>query len=266
MRFGRWDEILAEPEPPEYLPIVARAAALRARRRLRRARASTPRPRRAEGVPRGAREGRRRTPTFGNNTGDRRSSPSPSTCSTGEIAVPRRASSTRASPRCARRVAREDELRYDEPPDWIQPVRHALGAALLARRAAPPRPRRSTARTSRAARERLVALRPRRAPASCRRRTPRRPRCRSASSGRVEQGRRQDPVALPLPAGRVKAVRPPPLCATAAARPTARSSRPSTLRCPSVRTPCCRSWSCRRSCPCRRSPSRPAGPGASWSR
>jgi predicted Zn-dependent protease len=28
-------------------------------------------------------------------------------------------------------VAREDGLRYDEPPDWIQPVRHALGAALL---------------------------------------------------------------------------------------------------------------------------------------
>ena len=28
-------------------------------------------------------------------------------------------------------VAREDRLRYDEPPDWIQPVRHPLGAALL---------------------------------------------------------------------------------------------------------------------------------------
>ena len=28
-------------------------------------------------------------------------------------------------------VAREDKLRYNEPPDWIQPVRHALGAALL---------------------------------------------------------------------------------------------------------------------------------------
>jgi Flp pilus assembly protein TadD len=28
-------------------------------------------------------------------------------------------------------VAREDKLRYDEPPDWIQPVRHALGAVLL---------------------------------------------------------------------------------------------------------------------------------------
>src|SRR6202011_4855552 len=28
-------------------------------------------------------------------------------------------------------VRREDRLRYVEPPDWIQPVRHALGAALM---------------------------------------------------------------------------------------------------------------------------------------
>jgi hypothetical protein len=27
-------------------------------------------------------------------------------------------------------VRREDALRYDEPPDWSQPVRHALHAAL----------------------------------------------------------------------------------------------------------------------------------------
>ena len=28
-------------------------------------------------------------------------------------------------------VEAQDKLRYDEPPDWIQPSRHALGAALL---------------------------------------------------------------------------------------------------------------------------------------
>jgi tetratricopeptide (TPR) repeat protein len=27
---------------------------------------------------------------------------------------------------------REDQLRYSEPPDWIHPIRHALGATLLA--------------------------------------------------------------------------------------------------------------------------------------
>jgi hypothetical protein len=29
-------------------------------------------------------------------------------------------------------VAVEDQLVYDEPPDWIMPVRHTLGAALVA--------------------------------------------------------------------------------------------------------------------------------------
>lgn len=29
-------------------------------------------------------------------------------------------------------VALEDQLAYDEPPGWMQPVRHALGALLLA--------------------------------------------------------------------------------------------------------------------------------------
>jgi len=28
-------------------------------------------------------------------------------------------------------VKREDALRYSEPPDWIQPIRHTLGSALL---------------------------------------------------------------------------------------------------------------------------------------
>ena len=28
-------------------------------------------------------------------------------------------------------VAREDQLRYSEPPDWFVPTRHALGAILL---------------------------------------------------------------------------------------------------------------------------------------
>jgi tetratricopeptide (TPR) repeat protein len=28
-------------------------------------------------------------------------------------------------------VQREEQLRYIEPPDWIQPVRHVLGATLL---------------------------------------------------------------------------------------------------------------------------------------
>jgi len=39
--------------------------------------------------------------------------------------------------RFQRAVAAEDALRYDEPPDWASPVRHQLGAALLAAGMAP---------------------------------------------------------------------------------------------------------------------------------
>jgi len=31
-------------------------------------------------------------------------------------------------------VAAEDQLRYDEPPGWMIPVRHSLGAALMTHR------------------------------------------------------------------------------------------------------------------------------------
>ena len=36
-----------------------------------------------------------------------------------------------ASATLAEAVQLEDKLHYDEPPDWIQPVRHTLGAVLL---------------------------------------------------------------------------------------------------------------------------------------
>ena len=41
------------------------------------------------------------------------------------------ASTTRPSPICAPPVALEDDLPYDEPWGWMQPIRHALGALLL---------------------------------------------------------------------------------------------------------------------------------------
>ena len=34
-------------------------------------------------------------------------------------------------------IVSEDALRYSEPPDWIHPVRHVLGATLLKERRAP---------------------------------------------------------------------------------------------------------------------------------
>ena len=129
MRFGRWEEILAEPEPPDYLPLTralrhyARGVAYAATGRLDEARAE-------QAAFAAARERVDPDATFGNN---------PATALL-DVAAPLldgeilyRAGDIEAGFAALRDAVRqEDSLRYDEPPDWIQPVRHALGAALLA--------------------------------------------------------------------------------------------------------------------------------------
>jgi tetratricopeptide (TPR) repeat protein len=128
MRFGRWDEVLAEPEPPEFAPIS------RSIRHYARAVAYA-----SKGDVAGAEKEqaaflveRARVPkeaTFGNNSGSDVLDVAEHLMK-GEILF--RAGKTDEGIAALREaVAREDKLRYDEPPDWIQPVRHALGAALL---------------------------------------------------------------------------------------------------------------------------------------
>jgi Flp pilus assembly protein TadD len=115
MRFGRWDEIPRGARAGRALPDRARTAPLRARRGVRRQGAARRRQRRARGLPHGSRAGpghrllrhRRRR----------------------RAARHRRARARRRDLREG--AALEDALRYDEPPDWILPVRHALGATLL---------------------------------------------------------------------------------------------------------------------------------------
>ena len=128
MRFGRWDEILAEPLFPEFVPIsralqhYARAVAYAAK----------------EDVPSALKEqdafvkSRSRVPedaTFGNNTGTQILDIAESFMR-GEILY-RAGKIDEGLSALREAAAREDKLRYDEPPDWIMPVRHALGAALL---------------------------------------------------------------------------------------------------------------------------------------
>jgi tetratricopeptide (TPR) repeat protein len=126
LRFGRWDEVLAQPEYPDYLPMsramrhAARAIAFAAQGKLPEARVEQTALRAAQLPP---------DATFGNN-------PSAGILAVarhladGEIAV--REGKLEAGLEELRQAVRaEDELRYDEPPDWIQPVRHTLGAALL---------------------------------------------------------------------------------------------------------------------------------------
>jgi tetratricopeptide (TPR) repeat protein len=128
MRFGRWDEILAEPELPEFAPIS------RSLRRYARAVAYASK---GDVVAAGKEqamflEARTRVPkeaTFGNNSGSDVLDVAEHLMK-GEILY-RAGKKDEGIAALREAVAREDGLRYDEPPDWIQPVRHALGAALL---------------------------------------------------------------------------------------------------------------------------------------
>jgi tetratricopeptide (TPR) repeat protein len=128
MRFGRWDEILAAPAFPDFVPIsralqhYARGVALAAKGRV------------AEAEPELAAflAARARVPKeafFGNNSGSDVLDVAEAVLR-GELAF--RAGRVEEGLAMLREgVVREDRLRYDEPPDWIQPVRHPLGAALL---------------------------------------------------------------------------------------------------------------------------------------
>lgn len=128
VRFGEWDDILAAPDHPEWMPLT------RALRRAARGIAWA-----AKGDVAGARAEQaayeaaaKRVPadeTLGNN---------PATAILavagpmleGEILV-RDGNPDAGVAKLRAAVAAEDALRYDEPPGWILPVRHSLGATLM---------------------------------------------------------------------------------------------------------------------------------------
>jgi len=128
LRFGRWEDILRVPEPPAHLPLTAayrhfaRGAALAALGRNGEAERELLALR--EDIARLADD-----KTWANNkakdvlgVGAR--------VLEGEIAA--RADRLEDAARILREAAAlEDALTYDEPPDWMQPARHTLGAVLL---------------------------------------------------------------------------------------------------------------------------------------
>ena len=128
MRFGRWDEILAEPAFPDFVPI-SRALQHYARAVAHAAKDDVPSARKEQAA---FLEARGRVPEeafFGNNSASDVLDVAERLME-GEILY--RAGETDAGlAALAAAVESEDQLRYDEPPDWIQPVRHAYGAALL---------------------------------------------------------------------------------------------------------------------------------------
>ena len=127
-RFGRWEEILKEPEPPELFPI-ARALrhynhgiALAAKGEIKMAHAAQTTFRAAVAkIPAEAR--------FGNNKAADLLAVADQVLE-GEILF-REGDAKGASAALEKAVAREDQLRYSEPPDWFVPARHSLGAILL---------------------------------------------------------------------------------------------------------------------------------------
>jgi len=129
MRFGRWEEILQEPEPPAWLPITTahrhftRAVAYAATGRV-----DASREEQARFL--SARE--RITPEMvvGNNEALHVLRIAEHMLE-GEISF-REGDVDGSIAELRRAVELEDSLRYNEAPDWIQPVRHTLGGILLA--------------------------------------------------------------------------------------------------------------------------------------
>ncbi len=128
MRFGKWDEILATPEFPEYAPI-SRSLQHYARAVSYAAKDDLPNAEKEQAAFMAARAKVVKEATFGNNSGSDLLDVAEHLMK-GEILF--RAGKVDEGIAAMREaVAREDRLRYDEPPDWLQPVRHPLGAALL---------------------------------------------------------------------------------------------------------------------------------------
>jgi tetratricopeptide (TPR) repeat protein len=128
MRFGRWDDVLAEPEFPEHVPI-SRALRLYARAVAFAAKGDVAAAEKERAAFLQAAVRLPKDAMFGNNAASDLLDVAEALMR-GEILY--RAGNVDEGLAALREaVAREDKLRYDEPPDWIQPVRHALGAALL---------------------------------------------------------------------------------------------------------------------------------------
>jgi tetratricopeptide (TPR) repeat protein len=128
LRFGRWDAILAEPEPPAYLPITrafrhfARGVAHAAKMEITEARAAQAHFLQSKAtLP--------DTAMFVQNKASNVLAVAEAMLE-GEILY-REGKVDDALAALREAVQREDQLRYIEPPDWIQPVRHALGATLM---------------------------------------------------------------------------------------------------------------------------------------
>lgn len=129
VRFGRWDEILAEPEPPDFM-VFTRAMRHAARGIAAAAKGDLA----AAGKEQAAfLESKNHVPqdeyAAGNNTCQAILAVAGPMLA-GEILI-RGGNLDEGLAELRSAVKAEDQLRYDEPPGWILPVRHSLGANLI---------------------------------------------------------------------------------------------------------------------------------------
>lgn len=128
IRFGMWDAVLEAPEFPEKLPL-SRALRHAARSIAFSAKGDTNNARIEQALFYERKKAVPENYTFGNNSAS-------SVLLTalhlmnGELLIAEN-KLEKARAELIKAVETEDQLRYDEPPDWIQPTRHTLGALLL---------------------------------------------------------------------------------------------------------------------------------------
>jgi tetratricopeptide (TPR) repeat protein len=128
VRFGKWDEVLDAPEPADYLPI-ARSLWRCARAIAYAAKGDVAAAKREQAAFAEAESHLTEEAIFGNNHA-RDLMEVARNLLAGEIAY-REGNRDAGIALIEKAVAAEDKLHYSEPPDWLIPTRHALGATLL---------------------------------------------------------------------------------------------------------------------------------------
>jgi tetratricopeptide (TPR) repeat protein len=128
VRFGMWDEVLAQPDHPEFM-FFTRAFRHAARAFAYSAKGDTIAARSEQAAFLEASKLVMEKETFGNNTCQALLTVTTPMLA-GEILI-REGHLSKGLDELRTAVSAEDALRYDEPPGWILPVRHSLGANLL---------------------------------------------------------------------------------------------------------------------------------------
>ncbi len=129
IRFGKWDDVLAEPEPPDWR-LFSRAERHFARSVAYAALGKTAEAQQEIDLLDEVAAGLTDEWKMGNNSAQEVIAIARKMAA-GELAY-RSGDHEQAFARLREAVEMEENLSYDEPPGWMQPVRHALGALLLA--------------------------------------------------------------------------------------------------------------------------------------